>query len=122
MRVCREASRPSVAARTATVFPDPPSPVSTPRPRAAISQRSRATASLWAAEPNRPGTGMAAVNGMMVKPQCDCRVSIIGFSVLSAAVGGGDRGGDQGDVAAGAGAQGVAAVPGGGGGGQARRG
>src|SRR5713226_3979844 len=100
MRVCREASRPSVAARTATVFPDPTSPVSTPRPRAEISQRSRATASLCAAEPNRPGTGMAAVNGMMVKPQCDCRVSIIGFSVLSAAVSGGDRGGDQGDVTA----------------------
>src|SRR6266851_2270737 len=100
MRVCREASRPSAAARTATVFPDPTSPVSTPRPRAEISQRSRATASLCAAEPNRPGTGMAAVNGMMVKPQCDCRVSIIGFSVLSAAVSGGDRGGDQGDVAA----------------------
>src|SRR5690348_9595238 len=38
---------------------------------------------------------------MTVKAQCDCKVSIIsGFSpFLSAAVGGGDRGGDQGDVA-----------------------
>jgi hypothetical protein len=57
-----------MAARTATVFPEPTSPVSTPRPRAEISHRSRATASLCAAELNRPVTGMAAVNGMTVKP------------------------------------------------------
>src|ERR1700739_1990558 len=100
MRVLREASSPSAAARTATGFPEPTSPVSTPRPRAEMSQRSRATASLCAAEPNRAGTGMAAVKGMTAEPQCDCKVSIIGFSVVSAAVGGGDRGGDQADVAA----------------------
>src|SRR5713101_281401 len=90
-----------MAARTATVFPDPASPVSTPRPRAEISHRSRATASLWAAEPNRPGTGIAGPNGMMVKPQWACRFWIIGFvrSGMSAAVGGGDRVGDQGDGA-----------------------
>jgi len=47
---------------------EPTSPVITPRPRAEISQRSRAGASLCAAEPNRAGTGMAAVNGRTVKP------------------------------------------------------
>src|SRR5512140_3614719 len=89
-----------MAARTAAVFPEPTSPVMTPRPREEISQRSRATASLCAAEPNRPGTGMAGPNGMTVKPQWACKVSIIGLSVLVlAVVSGGDGVGDEGDVA-----------------------
>ena len=37
-------------------------------PRAEISQRRRATASLWAAEENSAVTGTDAVNGMRVKP------------------------------------------------------
>ena len=68
MRVWREASRPSAAARRATVFPEPTSPVKTPRPRAEMSQRSLATASLWAAEAYSAGTGTAEVNGMRVNP------------------------------------------------------
>src|SRR6266568_6410043 len=102
MRVLREASRPPAAARTAAVFPEPTSPVSTPSPRAEISQRSRATASLCAAEPNRLATGIADPNGMVVKPQRACKVWIIGVPFRCSgcsAVGGGDRGGDQGDVA-----------------------
>ena len=49
-------------------LPAPTSPVITPSPRAEMSQRSRATASLQAAEENRAGTGMSLVNGMRVKP------------------------------------------------------
>jgi hypothetical protein len=37
-------------------------------PRAEISQRSRATASLCAAEANSEGAGTEAVNGIRVKP------------------------------------------------------
>src|ERR1700730_17925550 len=61
-----------------------------------------AAASLWAAEPNRLATGIADPNGMTVKPQWACRVWIIGVPFRCSgcsAVGGGDRGGDQGDVA-----------------------
>ena len=46
--VCREGSSPASAARTATVFPAPTSPVITPRARSVTHQPIRATASPWA--------------------------------------------------------------------------
>jgi hypothetical protein len=68
MRVCREASRDARAARRATVFPAPTSPVITPRACSLMHQLIRAAASAWAAwRCSMPGA-RSRRNGILVNP------------------------------------------------------
>ena len=69
MMVCRVGSRAASAARTATVFPAPTSPVITPMRCSVMHQPIRATASPWAAwRCSMPGA-RSRPNGVRVNPK-----------------------------------------------------
>src|SRR5487761_1113178 len=88
-----------MAARTAMVLPAPTSPVRTPRAPSVTSQRIRATASEWARAVNSMLGARSRPNGMRVKPQWACSLSMAISALLVGGVGDGQGG--VGDLAAG---------------------
>src|SRR5664279_1539324 len=77
MVTCREASNAAVAARIATVFPAPTSPVMTPMWCCSMHQVIRATASAWErCWCSIPGARFRP-NGILVNPKYVCMSSIL---------------------------------------------
>src|SRR6266542_3292799 len=65
----RVGSRPATAARTATVFPAPTSPVTTPSADSTTQKLIRAIASPWAWRANRSRAGIDLPNGVRARPK-----------------------------------------------------
>src|SRR5271169_3408783 len=70
MTWCRVGSRPETAARTATVFPAPTFPVTTPSACSTMQKLIRAIASAWAWRANRSLAAICLPNGVRASPKC----------------------------------------------------
>src|SRR5256885_5775090 len=70
MTWCRVGSSPATAARTATVFPAPTSPVITPSRIWSMQKLIRAVAWAWAWRANRSPAAIAFPNGGRASPKC----------------------------------------------------
>src|SRR3989440_1560147 len=89
MTWCRVGSSPATAARTATVFPAPTSPVITPSRIWSMQKLIRAVAWAWAWRANRSLAAIAFPNGVRASPKCaahGARLAIVIF-LLAAGLG-----------------------------------
>src|SRR2546421_7288343 len=89
MTWCRVGSSPATAARTATVFPAPTSPVITPSRIWSMQKLIRAVAWAWAWRANRSLAAIAFPNGVRASPECaahGARLAIVIF-LLAAGLG-----------------------------------
>src|SRR5215510_6023880 len=82
MTWCRVGSRAATAARTATVFPAPTSPVTTPSVCSATQKLIRAIASAWACRANRSLAAMAFPNGVRASPKCAAHGARLGIAAV----------------------------------------
>src|SRR5215470_18167843 len=82
MTWCRVGSRPATAARAATVFPAPTSPVMTPGRVSVMQKLIRAVAWAWAWRANRSLAAMALPNGVRASPKCAAHGARLGTVVL----------------------------------------
>src|SRR5437868_14291868 len=94
MTWCRVGSSPATAARTATVFPAPTSPVITPSRTWSMQKLIRAVAWAWACRASRSPAAIALPNGVRVSPKCAAHGARLGI----AAVGGRRQHGQPGEV------------------------
>src|SRR3974390_1809382 len=82
MTWCRVGSRPATAARAATVFPAPTSPVMTPSRVSAMQKLIRAVAWAWACRANRSPAAIALPNGVRASPKCAAHGARLAIAVL----------------------------------------
>src|SRR6516225_10135606 len=92
MTWCRVGSRPATAARAATVFPAPTSPVITPSRIWSMQKLIRAVAWAWAWRTNRSLAAIAFPNGVRASPKCAAHAARLAIAVLLLAVSAGLRG------------------------------
>src|SRR6266566_4998386 len=102
MTWCRVGSSPATAARTATVFPAPTSPVMTPSKVSAMQKLIRAVAWAWACRANRSPAAIALPNGVRASPKCAAHGARLAIAVLLLVAGPGRQPGEV-DRGAGAG-------------------
>src|SRR5579859_2605525 len=84
MTWCRVGSSPATAARTATVFPAPTSPVITPSRIWSMQKLIRAVAWAWACRANRSLAAIALPNGVRASPKCAAHGARLVTAVLRA--------------------------------------
>src|SRR5487761_135589 len=82
MTWCRVGASPATAARTATVFPAPTSPVITPSRIWSMQKLIRAVAWAWACRANRSPAGIAFPNGVRASPKCAAHGARLAIAVL----------------------------------------
>src|SRR4051794_11191600 len=82
MTWCRVGSRPATAARTATVFPAPTSPVMTPSKVSVMQKLIRAVAWAWAWRANRSPAAMDLPNGVRASPKCAAHGARLGIAAV----------------------------------------
>src|SRR5438132_13992425 len=82
MTWCRVGSSPATAARTATVFPAPTSPVITPSRIWSMQKLIRAVAWAWAWRANRSPAAIAFPNGVRASPKCAAHGARLAIAVL----------------------------------------
>src|SRR5579859_4818522 len=82
MTWCRVGSSPATAARTATVFPAPTSPVITPSRIWSMQKPIRAVAWAWACRANRSLAAMDLPNGVRASPKCAAHGARLAIAVL----------------------------------------
>src|SRR5438270_13947541 len=82
MTWCRVGSSPATAARTATVFPAPTSPVMTPSRIWSMQKLIRAVAWAWAWRANRSPAAIALPNGVRASPKCAAHGARLAIAVL----------------------------------------
>src|SRR6516162_2818248 len=82
MTWCRVGSRPATAARAATVFPAPTSPVITPSRVWSMQKLIRAVAWAWACRANRSLAAIAFPNGVRASPKCAAHAARLAIAVL----------------------------------------
>src|SRR5258707_2995423 len=82
MTWCRVGSSPATAARTATVFPAPTSPVITPSRIWSMQKLIRAVAWAWACRANRSPAAIALPNGVRASPKCAAHGARLAIAVL----------------------------------------
>src|SRR5487761_167370 len=82
MTWCRVGSSPATAARTATVFPAPTSPVITPSRIWSMQKLIRAVAWAWACRANRSPAAIAFPNGVRASPKCAAHGARLAIAVL----------------------------------------
>src|SRR5207302_9556523 len=82
MTWCRVGSSPATAARTATVFPAPTSPVITPSRIWSMQKLIRAVAWAWAWRANRSPAAIAFPNGVRASPKCAAHAARLGIAVV----------------------------------------
>src|SRR2546430_15396133 len=82
MTWCRVGSSPATAARTATVFPAPTSPVTTPSRVWSMQKLIRAVAWAWAWRANRSPAAIALPNGGRASPKCAAHGARLAIAVL----------------------------------------
>src|SRR4029453_4234705 len=87
MTWCRVGSRPATAARTATVFPAPTSPVMTPSRIWSMQKLIRAVAWAWAWRANRSPAPIPLPNGWRASPKCAAHGARLAIAVLLLAAG-----------------------------------
>src|SRR5205814_8489305 len=92
MTWCRVGSSPATAARAATVFPAPTSPVITPSRVWSMQRLIRAVAWAWAWRTNRSLAAIAFPNGVRASPKCAAHGARLAIAVLLLAVSAGLRG------------------------------
>src|SRR5258708_5506232 len=102
MTWCRVGSSPATAARTATVFPAPTSPVITPSRIWSMQKLIRAVAWAWAWRANRSPAAIALPNGVRASPKCAAHGARLAIAVLLPVAGPGRQPGEV-DRRAGAG-------------------
>src|SRR2546430_16017350 len=101
MTWCRVGSSPATAARTATVFPAPTSPVTTPSRVWSMQKLIRAVAWAWAWRANRSPAAIALPNGGRASPKCAAHGARLAIAVLRVPAG---LAGQPGEVDRGSGA------------------
>src|SRR5487761_1784603 len=84
MTWCRVGASPATAARTATVFPAPTSPVITPSRTWSMQKLIRAVAWAWAWRANRSLAAMDLPNGVRASPKCAAHGARLGIAVVLA--------------------------------------
>src|SRR5580704_2757965 len=84
MTWCRVGSRAATAARTATVFPAPTSPVMTPSRVWSMQKLIRAVAWAWAWRANRSLAAIALPNGVRASPKCAAHGARLVIAILPA--------------------------------------
>src|SRR5580700_2442565 len=82
MTWCRVGSRAATAARTATVFPAPTSPVMTPSRVWSMQKLIRAVAWAWAWRANRSLAAIALPKGVRASPKCAAHGARLVIAVL----------------------------------------
>src|SRR5438045_4685495 len=82
MTWCRVGSSPATAARAATVFPAPTSPVITPSRVWSMQKLIRAVAWAWAWRANRSPAAIAFPNGVRASPKCAAHGARLAIAVL----------------------------------------
>src|SRR5690348_17073692 len=82
MTWCRVGSRAATAARTATVFPAPTSPVTTPGVCSTTQKLIRAIASAWACRATRSLAAIAFPNGVRARPKCAAHGARLGIAAV----------------------------------------
>src|SRR5215470_1478569 len=82
MTWCRVGSSPATAARAATVFPAPTSPVITPSRVWSMQKLIRAVAWAWAWRTNRSLAAIALPNGVRASPKCAAHGARLAIAVL----------------------------------------
>src|SRR5437868_12565956 len=87
MTWCRVGSSPATAARTATVFPAPTSPVITPSRISTTQKLIRAVAWAWAWRANRSPAAIAFPNGVRASPKCAAHGARLAIAILLPAAG-----------------------------------
>src|SRR6266550_7050614 len=92
MTWCRVGSSPATAARTATVFPAPTSPVITPSRIWSMQKLIRAVAWAWAWRANRSPAAIALPNGVRASPKCAAHGARLAIAVLLLVVSAGLQG------------------------------
>src|SRR6266536_2184955 len=102
MTWCRVGSSPATAARTATVFPAPTSPVMTPGKVSAMQKLIRAVAWACACRANRSPAAIALPDGVRASPKCAAHGARLVIAVLPVLRAG--QHGQPGEVDPGAGA------------------
>src|ERR1700747_573586 len=84
MTWCRVGSSPATAARAATIFPAPTSPVITPSRIWSMQKLIRAVAWAWAWRTNRSLAAIAFPNGVRASPKCAAHGARLAIAVLLA--------------------------------------
>src|SRR5258705_4019887 len=92
MTWCRVGSSPATAARTATVFPAPTSPVITASRIWSMQKLIRAVAWAWAWRANRSPAAIALPNGVRASPKCAAHGARLATAVLLLVVSAGLQG------------------------------
>src|SRR2546428_13267835 len=92
MTWCRVGSSPATAARTATVFPAPTSPVITPSKIWSMQKLIRAVAWAWAWRANRSPAAIALPDGVRASPKCAAHGARLAIAVLLLVVSAGLQG------------------------------
>src|SRR2546430_11616726 len=82
MTWCRVGSSPATAARTATVFPAPTSPVITPSRIWSMQKLIRAVAWAWAWRANKSPAAIAFPNGVRARPKCAAHGAPLALALL----------------------------------------
>src|SRR2546421_488473 len=95
MTWCRVGSSPATAARTATVFPAPTSPVITPSRIWSMQKLIRAVAWAWAWRANRALAAIAFPNGGRASPKCAAHGAPLATGIFPPAPGPGRAPGER---------------------------